>query len=985
MRSRFIIAAFLVLMPLQAFAQNHTVTVSLQDSETGEPVGFATVSVSSGNDVKYSLADQEGKASVAKVKKGTYTLKAELLGYKTFTQNITVEKNLDLGIIKLTPDKEVLDAAVVSDVGNPIVVKKDTIEYNASSFKVAENDMLVDLLKKLPGIEVDEDGTIKSNGQTVSKVTIDGKTFFLNDPQLAASNLPANLVNKLRVVQKKSEQAEFTGIDDGKEETILDISVRPGMMNGLFGNAQLGAGHDLKRSSDYLSGKSWKNDGWRYQGALFAGKFTDKAQISVVLNGNNTNNRGFNDLSGGMMAGMRGGGGGMGRGGGGFGTGSGITSSWMGGLNANTTLLDGKMQLSGNYVYTGTDRNVMEQSLKNTYLDDGSTLDYSSDGSSNTRSDGHRIGIKLEHKFSDNTSILFEPQVNFGTGSFGEISTFETLKSGETLMNDGFTYSGGSNRNVSTSGRFLLRQKLGLPGRTLTLNTTYSFSNNDLEGFNQSLTSDYQTGRDSIINQRYDQNRQSKEVSATATYTEPLGNHFYVEANYTFSFSDASSHKDTYRADPSDPFTAVSHPYSREGEVLYEEFSNRITNRSINQNIGANVLYQNDKLRAQVGLGVMPTLTWNTTLQGTASRKYDDRMLNFAPRTMVRYEINDNSNLRINYNGRSSQPSVSQLMPVPDNTNPLYVSYGNPALRPYFSHSLRAEYRYTNRKSFLSMNVSMSGSVVQNPILNATWYIGGAQYTLPVNGPASQNYNLSSFLNAPIAKSGFSISNNLSAGYSRSNSYVGSSSFNHEAYDKGNGDFDYDTFNKDFPGLVKDGRFNLNRTRNFNASERLRLTYRNDAIEVSAGASTSLRKSWYTVSSAQTGMTFNNQATASVIWTISDTWSMKSDMNYNWYNGYSIQQESEYILNAQVTKLFLKKKLSLSLLAYDLLNQAKNLSVRDASNYHQETRNNTLGRYIILSATYRFGNFQRSGRGGYRGGGAQGGGRPGGGGRTGGF
>ena len=274
----------------------------------------------------------------------------------------------------------------------------------------------------------------------------------------------------------------------------------------------------------------------------------------------------------------------------------------------------------------------------------------------------------------------------------------------------------------------------------------------------------------------------------------------------------------------------------------------------------------------------------------------------------------------------------------------------------------------------MSMNVSLSGSIVQNPIISATWYVGGAQYTLPVNGSASQNYNLSSFLNAPIAKSGFSISNNLSAGYSSSYSYVGNSTFSHESFDLGDGDFNYDLFNEKFPSLVEKGSFNRNHTQNFNASERLRLTYRNDAIEVSAGASTSLRKSWYTVSSAQTGMTFNNQATASILWTFASTWSLKADMNYNWYNGYSIAQESEYILNAQITKLLLKKKLSLSLISYDLLNQAKNLSVVDASNYHQEARNNTLGRYIIFSATYRFGTFQRNGRGGAGQGGRRGGG-----------
>lgn len=431
-----------------AFAQGGgTVTLSLTDSSTGEAVGFATVSITKPGNTKpykYALSDDKGKTVFDKVAAGKYVLKAELLGYKPLTKDIEVKGKLDLGALKMDPDKQVLDAASVSAAGNPIVIKKDTIEYNASSFKTTENDVLEDLLKKLPGVEVSEDGTVTANGQTISKITIDGKTFFLDDPQLASKNIPAKIIDKVKVVEKKSEQAEFTGIDDGNDETIIDLSIQKGMMNGLFGNVMAGAGHDVRKQvsgSELSSG----NGDWRYQGAGFLGRFTDKNQLSVVINGNNTNNRGFNDLAGSMMQGMRGGGGGMGRGSRGWGPGNGITTSWMGGLNGNTSLFDGKMDLGGNYLYNNNETYVEEESRKITYLDDHNLI-YNNKGSNTTNSDGHRFGVRLEHKFSENTSILFQPQVSFGNGDFNEVSEFSTLTERNGVAsrtNEGFTSNTG--------------------------------------------------------------------------------------------------------------------------------------------------------------------------------------------------------------------------------------------------------------------------------------------------------------------------------------------------------------------------------------------------------------------------------------------------------------------------------------------------------------------------------------------------------------
>ncbi|MBQ6086852.1 MAG: outer membrane beta-barrel protein [Bacteroidales bacterium] len=953
---------------------NGDVKVTLRDSATEEPVSFATVYIikaGAKDPAKYALTNDKGVAVLEKVRPGTYTLKAEMMGYKSFEKEIKVDGPMDLGIIKMDLDKTVLDAATVSATGNPIVIKKDTVEYNASSFKTTDNDMLEDLLKKLPGLEVSEDGSITANGQTITKITIDGKTFFLDDPQLASKNIPAKIIEKVKVVEKKSEQAEFTGFSDGQEETVIDLSVQKGMMKGLFGNVMAGGGHDWTANETSSLGK---DDGdYRYQGGAFIGRFNDHSQISLILNANNTNNRGFNDLAGGMMRGMMGGGGGMGRGGGGWGGSNGITSSRMGGINGAWDLFDNRMNIGGNYLYNATNNDVTEDSRKVTYLDDGSNLVYDNHGFSSRDTYGNRFGIRMDHKFSDKTSLLFQPSFNFGNGSYREFDEFQTMRnaSGSSEQtNVGFNDNVGENKNWNTSGFLLFRQRLGKKGRTFSFMGRYNFSNNDMHGFNQSLTTDYFDGvpRDSIINQRFDQNQKGRSLSGRLTYTEPLSSDFFLEASYEYSWNKSTSYKNTYNSGDNSVFSVDEHKYSAAGETFDKTYSNRIENRYVNQSMGLNLMYQKDKVTAQIGFGANPTDTKNTTMRLGKEASYENNVVNWAPRAMLFLDPNDNTNLRVFYFGRSSQPSTSQLMPVPDNTNPLNVSFGNPYLEPYFNHNIRTEFRRSNKKTFSSLNVDMGAGLVQNPIVSAVWYgLNGAQYSIPVNGPSSWNGSIRMFYNTPIAKSNFSVSNMTNANYSKSSSYIGSTSFDTDRYYV-NGDFDYELFHNDFPDLDDSPAFSRNDIQSLNLNDRLRLTYRTDNLELQAGGRMGFRKSWYTVSNASTNATWNNQVSGSVNWTAPAGFGLVSDFSYNWYRGYSTQQDPEYILNVAVTKLLFKNSMTVQLKAWDLLNQSKNLHVTDASNYHQEVLNNTLGRYVILSLTWRFGNYgnmrgMRGGRG----------------------
>ncbi|MBQ0077339.1 MAG: outer membrane beta-barrel protein [Bacteroidales bacterium] len=951
---KFFFSAALLIFVQSAFAQN--VTGSLQDKDSREALGFATVSLyKDGQEkpIKYSLSDDKGVFSFSDVRKGSYSLKAELLGYKALSKTFELkDKTIDLGVLSMEPDMEQLEAAKVTATGNPIVVKKDTIEFNASSFKTTENDALEDLLKKLPGVEVSEDGSITVNGEAIKKITINGKTFFMDDPQLASKNLPAKIVNKLKVIEKKSDQAEFTGIDDGETETIIDLSIMPHMMRGAFGNLMAGGGHDIMPELENYGD-------WRFQGAGFLGRFTDESQISLVVNGNNTNNRGFNDLAGSMMQGMRGGGGGMGRGQGGWGGNNGITTSYMIGTNGAFSLLDGDMDLTGNYLYNHTNKDVEESSLKRTYLDDHN-LFYNTQGMNYNVSGGNRFGVRLEHKFSENANIVFEPQVNFGSGSYFETSTdttyYERADGSSYRINDAHTDNSGANKNVSTSGFGLYRQRLGAPGRTLTVMGRYSLSNNRLEGINSNGSVTYNEDGTQAevksVDQTFNNVQNSYSLMGRVTYTEPLGSKFFLEANYSYNWNKSTSDKKTYEADGT-PVAA---------------YSNEIINESHRQDMGANLKYQAGPLNAQVGFSAKPTRTINIT--SSRPEPYNDFRWNFSPQAMIFADFSETSNGRLFYYGNSAQPSTSQLMPVPDNTNPLNISFGNPTLTPYFTHNIRGDWRYNNKKTFFSANIRFNGSFVQNPIVNAMWYNGGAQYSMPANGPASGNTSVNAFINAPIAKSKFSINTMTRANYSRSASFVGA---NVDMSGYADPSEDYYSFMNAFIAdrcdasgrldLVGADDFTLNTTKNLGITERLRVSYRGDNLEVTASGRTRVNHSWYTIAKdASNTTTWNNQINATCNWTWEQTGiTFKSEYQYNWYRGYSTAQPSEHILNAELQKSLFEKKFTLALKGYDILGQSKNLMVTDSANYHQEVLNNTLGRYIILSLTYRFGNFNNAG------------------------
>ena len=965
-----------MFLGLSLFAQNNIKGV-LVDESSGEPLGFATVSLTRDGQTrptKYVLSNDKGAFTIESVRNGGYTITAELMGYVAYTSQVKMEsKTIDLGQIKMKVDSEQLDAAEVSAIGNPIVIKKDTVEYTMAAFKPTDTDNLIDVLKKMPGIEVADDGTITANGETIKKITIEGKTFFLNDPSVATQNLPAKVINKLKVIRKKSEQAEFTGIDDGEEETVIDLNVNPGMMQGLMGRATVGVGHDLPAAEGDL------ND-WRYVGNVFLGRFTDKTQLSLILNGGNTN---------GGRGGGRGNFGGMGGfGGGGMGGGGGITTSYGGGLNAATEAFDGRMQVGGNYNYNHSSNETLTDRSTTNILAAGYNQIQNSHSANTSLNNRHSFGLRLEHKFSDNASIIFEPQFNFGSGTTTQSSNSDTWRddgSALTQLNDSRINNSGASKNSGASGYLLYRQRLGIPGRTLTANVRYGINQSSSDAINNNVTNFLTEGRTTTLNQHSVSGSNSYQTSARLTYTEPLGNYFYLEANYNFSWNKSASDKKTY-------------DLLNGGAV---DYTNTNATERINRrhDIGGNVLFQNDKFHMQAGFSAMPNYTYTRSdvydLAGVLTpQEYKDNRFNFSPQAMMTWNPNDNWNIRFNYRGTSSQPETSDLMPVPDNSNPLSVRFGNPTLTPYFTHNMNSNFRYNNRAKFVSANFSFNGGFTQNPISSlAITGSNGGRYTMPFNSPTIGNAGANYFFNVPLGRSAFSISNQGRANWRQSFSYEGvnvdMSKYTEEGFYEFM-DWFIDQFND--PAYHKAHIVGIT-TNNLNVTEMLRLTYRGSALTANVSGSTNMSRTSYnrdgdaaSTRVLDNTMTWRNNVSADFTWTLSQAnMDFQADVNYMWYNGFTTNPDPQTLLNMTVNKRIGAVTLSLSVT--DLLAQSRALSVTDSSAQHIESLSNTLGRYILLSFSYNFGRMGGRRGGGFRGGagggfrGGMGGGMPMGGGR----
>jgi hypothetical protein len=611
------------------------------------------------------------------------------------------------------------------------------------------------------------------------------------------------------------------------------------------------------------------------------------------------------------MGGMRGG-----RGGFGFG-GNGITTSWMGGVNANTEVLDGDMKLSGNALYSGTDKEVVERRSRTTMMSNGVNMYTYDNGKDNTTTEGFRFGGEVDYKISESTSILFRPNINIGSGTFNSYSDFTTLM-GADSTNKGFSKNIGDNNSQKFGGTLLWRQRLGKPGRTLSLSMRYNYSNNDITGYNISETDYYKNNlidSTNIIDQKYFQNSLSNSIGGRFSYTEPLGKNYFVEGAYRYNYNKSNSSKDTYDKNASGIY-----------DILDDDYTTHYENTFITQSAELNFMKQEEKYNFTIGASMQPS----TTKSFGRGRDTTFSVLNFAPSARFDYKFSDDKFLRIRYRGRTSQPSINQMLPISDNSDPLKISVGNTDLNPEFSHNLYTEYRTNNRERMSWFGFGVDGSYTTDKIVSKIYYTPDGVQVSTYENTSKPVYSINGRLmfNSKIGKSNFSIS---SFGFARLNNGVS-----------------YVAQNRDYVENV---------TTNFLVMENLRLTYRNSFVELIAGANVSFRNAWYTVSTMDKVSTWTNGIQGSMNWTIPGGINLTSDIRHTYYIGFEQgYNEPSTMWNAEISKTLFKNAATFKIKIYDILKDSKSVNRTTTENYVQDVENNTLGQYVMFSLVWRFGN-----------------------------
>ena len=729
-----------------------TIKATVVDSLSNEPVPYASFYVIPAKDTtisNFTLTDDKGFAKLEDVPLGNYVLHVEMMGYKPFVKTRYFrESEVDMGTIKLQQDEQFLKAAVVSDVGNPVVVKKDTVEFSASSFRVGTNDMLKDLIKRMPGMEITEDGKVKFNGQEIDKLTLGGRTFFFNDQSTALNNLPASIVDKIRVIDRESESARATGVQDTQREKVLDVTLKKEYEKGWFGNVGVNAGATLVPGKE--EEKLRDNRGLLYSGNALVSAYTEKDQLTFLANGQNVeasegaimiriegDDLDLESLESTFLD-------------------RGLSTAAQLGLNANTSRIkDVETTFGANYKYGDTQTG--SRSERTTYQDGGDLV--------STRENG---GRRFEHNVGTNLEFLKEkgkfwfhvrPSFNYSRADATATGSSKTLREQlEINRSERLTHSLTSSKSAGISADGAFRDIGGRKGRSLHLSTNlnYRASGSDSEE-NSSL---YYMGGADIRALTYNGNGQSFSNGSSLQYNDPLGEKWSVRLNASYSLSQSSSLRDAFDA-------AGRNDY----------YSSESRNRYFRHQYGLSVRYTFAK-QSYVGLGTNVAGILNETfsksygIEATAGKgEWEWQVMPTA--TFVHSK--GTSRFQISVNTSSGKPSNNRMLPVLNISDLSRMSVGNVNLKSYTQSSIFADWTLSNPAKFSNLMLFVFGTIGTNQVSDATWYdAAGILYSVPVNvRKPSVNLSLSANYTTPLdAKKIWTLSLNSSLSFGNYTNYL---------------------------------------------------------------------------------------------------------------------------------------------------------------------------------------------------------------------
>lgn len=916
--------SLLSLVFLVSFASAQSVaTVKgvLIDSLNKQSLKDASIVVLAASDSSlevFTLAKADGSFIINNAPFGEMLIEVKFQGYEPFSKRIVFSaknNNVDLGKIYLKQAANDLGNVTVTQ--SPVQMKKDTIEFTASAFKTKPNAVAEDLLKKIPGIQVDKDGGIKAQGETVQRVLVDGKRFFGDDPKMATRNLPPDIIDKIQVYDAASDQSAFTGFDDGNRVKTINITTRKDKRKGYFGRAALGAGAN---SDDAL-----------YDNNINISKFNGDQQITFTGQANNVNKQNFSvqdmlgSLGGGGFSGGGGGRGGggatMGGGGGllGTGGGGGIVKTLAAGLNYKDSW-GTKTQFSGSYFYndqtTTRDQNSLTENLVTGSTD--SSIFSKQVQNSVTNNKNHRINFNIETNFDTSNSLIIRPNISFQNTHAETFQNTSSTRGKLASLNSSRVNTIRDNEGLNGSLEATFKHRFAKRGRTYSIGLNSSYNTNDGSGSNWSQNQFNLPSRNytDTLDQIYTTNRDGKTNSATLSYTEPIGKDKQLEFNYNVSSNVNNSGRSTLG------YNKASGSY----DVAVPNLSNIFENTFNANRLTVNYRIQNAKYNFSIGSGLQVGDLVSKNISTNVNLK--QHFVNLFPAANFRYDFTKSKNLRLYYNGRTSQPSADQLQPVIDNSNPLLIRTGNPNLKQQFSHSFRFMFNSFDIFTQKIIFATLSGSFIENDIQNSTTISGGGVQTIkPVN--LSGTYNINGFFNYgfPIKKPKSNL--NLMANVSRNQAQT----------------------------LVNNVS---NFTRNTNLGGTISWTTNiKEGFDMNFSSNSNLTMARYTLQPQQNGDFFSQTVSTEATIYSKSGWVLSTDFDYIYNAGRSEGFNTSIPLwNASLSKQMLKNKAGeLKFYVFDLLNQNISISRNVTSNYIQDLQTRVLKRYFMISFTYNLRKF----------------------------
>ena len=947
MRKLICLVTLTLVASLTVLAQSKKGIVKgkLIDTLFKESMADATVSVVNIPDssvVAFTLSNTSGNFEIKGIDTGAFRVIVTFQGYEGISRSIRIsalQTVVDLGTIHLDKKSTMLDAVVVEAA--PIQVKKDTVEFNASAFKTKPNSTAEDLLKKLPGVEVDKDGNVKAQGEDIPKIYVDGKEFFGNDPKMATKNITADMIASVQVFDDMSDQAKFSRIDDGSRTKAINIKLKKDKKKGYFGRGSAGVGSD-----------------GRYSASITANRFNDVRKISIVGGANNLNRQpfSFNDIVS-NMGGFGGGGGGGGQGGGNrsggmmqgglFGGGAnGLTNTKSIGINF-TDKIGSKLDVAASYFYSETDNRTSQLSARQTFFPNDSITFQNESSVSRNKNQNHRVNLRVEYYIDSMNSILYTPTLvvqNSSRTSNSSTATRTTQPGVDYTAVTGINDISSQREGISLNNNLLYRRKFRMAGRTLTLGWNNSINNSEGTGknfspltfYNPDGTIDNVRDRDFISSQETGSN--SNVISAS--FTEPFGKNKILEFNYAYTNNTSNSDRNA----------SNYNPLTKSYDSINLQQTNYFENDFLAHRLGLNFRIQNPKYGFQLGAAIQNSTLESKSIRGIyrvngkdSAVMYQQNFTNFFPTANFNYVFSRHKNLRFHYRGRTNQPGVNQLQDVRDETNALRTVQGNPDLKQEFSNNINASYNSFNPGTSRYFNVNLNFNQTANRIVNSIHFDTlrgrGVQLIRPVNLNGSFNTSSNITVGIPLRRNlkGSSINFSNNVNYNRDVSLV---------YNQKN--ITNSISVRQRVGLNMDIRQKLN------FEVRAAVTYNNVLYRGLNSANSAVKRQ------NTDNEYFTQTYSTEINYFMTKSLIISSDFDYLINSGRAEGfNQNVPLWNGSVAyQLFEKKNGEVRLSVNDILNQNQNINRIVGDNFIEDNRTVVLQRYFMLTFTY---NLNRAG------------------------